>query len=172
MTILRHSPAGLIASGVFALALLHAGAASASDMIVNAKTGKCLTIAGGTSPANNIEGVQFNCDSDPSRRWILREIRDKVYEIINVKTRKCLTIAGGRSTANSLPTVQFDCDRDPSRTWRITDVTGSGVYQVRNMQTNKCLTIEGGTSSANNLRAVQFDCDDDLSRRWTMRDKL
>jgi protein involved in polysaccharide export with SLBB domain len=28
------------------------------------KTGKRLTIAGGVSPANNVEAVQFNCDTD------------------------------------------------------------------------------------------------------------
>ena len=42
-------------------------------MLVNAKTGKCLTIAGGVSTDNNVEAVQFECDSDPSRRWTLKE---------------------------------------------------------------------------------------------------
>jgi hypothetical protein len=171
MTNFGRSPAVLLASSVVLLGAFP-GTAIASDMLINAKTGKCLTIAGGESVANNVEGVQFDCDSHPSRRWSLNEIGNKVYEIVNVRTRKCLTIAGGRSAANSLPTVQFDCDRDPSRTWRISDVTGSGVYQIRNVQTGKCLTIEGGTSPANNLRAVQFDCDDHPSRRWTMRNKL
>jgi hypothetical protein len=39
--------------------------------IQNAKTHKCLTIAGGTSPQNNLEAVQFDCDSDVSRIWRL-----------------------------------------------------------------------------------------------------
>jgi cytolethal distending toxin subunit A len=38
--------------------------------IVNAKTGKCLTIAGGTSLANNLTAVQFDCDGDLSRTWL------------------------------------------------------------------------------------------------------
>ena len=40
-------------------------------MFINAKTNKCLTIAGGLSTANNVEAVQFDCDSDPSRSWYL-----------------------------------------------------------------------------------------------------
>jgi hypothetical protein len=39
--------------------------------IQNAKTHKCLMIAGGTSPQNNLEAVQFDCDSDVSRIWRL-----------------------------------------------------------------------------------------------------
>jgi hypothetical protein len=36
------------------------------------QTGKCLTIAGGTSTANNVTALQFNCDADLSRRWTIR----------------------------------------------------------------------------------------------------
>jgi hypothetical protein len=38
----------------------------------NVETGKCATIAGGTSTDNNVPGVQFDCDSDLSRRWTIR----------------------------------------------------------------------------------------------------
>src|SRR6516164_7273406 len=37
-------------------------------IFVNVKTGKCLTIAGGVSPANSLPTVQYNCDEDLSRR--------------------------------------------------------------------------------------------------------
>lgn len=142
-------------------------------MLINAKTGKCLTIAGGVSTDNNVTALQFNCDSDPSRRWTLKEMAGgNIYQIRNVQTRKCLTIAGGVSTDNNVTALQFDCDSHPSRTWRIRDVTGSGVYQFRNVQTNKCLTIAGGVSTDNNVEALQFNCDTDLSRRWTIRLKL
>ena len=47
------------------------GGAFFGTQIQNAKTGKCLTIAGGTSPQNNLEAVQFDCDSDLSRAWRL-----------------------------------------------------------------------------------------------------
>ena len=141
-------------------------------MLVNAKTGKCLTIAGGVSTENNVEALQFDCDSDPSRRWTLNPHGGNVYQIKNVKTGKCLTIAGGVSTENNVTALQFNCDTDPSRTWRITDVTGNGVHQIRNVKTDKCLTIAGGVSTANNITALQFTCDADLSRRWTIRLKL
>ena len=141
-------------------------------MLVNAKTGKCLTIAGGMSTDNNVTALQFDCDSHPSRRWTLKMTGDNIYQIKNVQTGKCLTIAGGVSTDNNVTALQFDCDSHPSRTWRISDVTGSGVYQIRNVQTNKCLTIAGGVSTDNNVTALQFNCDSDLSRRWTIRLKL
>jgi len=176
MTIFRRAPAGLVASGVFVLGLFYAaGPASADDgarlMFINAKTNKCLTIAGGLSTANNVEAVQFDCDSDPSRRWHLINTGPPgdIYQIKNKQTNKCLTIAGGVSTANNVTALQFDCDSDPSRTWKFSDVTGSGVYQIKNVQTNKCLTIAGGVSTANNVTALQFNCDSDPSRTWTIR---
>ncbi|SFV16099.1 RICIN domain-containing protein [Pseudoduganella namucuonensis] len=142
-------------------------------MLVNAKTAKCLTIAGGVSTENNVESVQFDCDSDPSRRWRLTETGGAgIYQIRNVPTGKCLTIAGGVSTDNNVTALQFNCDDHPSRTWRISDVTGSGLHQIRNVQTNKCLTNAGGVSTENNVRALQFNCDTDMSRRWTIRLKL
>ena len=103
--------------------------------------------------------MQFDCDNDPSRRWMLNETTGGIYQVKNVQTGKCLTIAGGESTANNVLALQFDCDSHPSRTWRISDVTGSGVHQIRNVQTNKCLTIAGGESDANNLQLLQFNCD-------------
>jgi phosphoribosylanthranilate isomerase len=180
MTIFRRAPAGLVASGVLVLGLFYAGGAvthaggpiTNDVMLVNAKTGKCLTIAGGVNPDNNVPTVQFDCDSDPSRSWTLNETGNNIYQIKNVQTGKCLTIAGGESTDNNVPALQFQCDSHPSRTWRISDVTGSGVNQLRNVQTNKCLTIAGGVSTDNNVRALQFNCDTDLSRRWTIRLKL
>ena len=89
-------------------------------MLVNARTGKCLTIAGGVSTDNNVEAVQFDCDSDPSRRWTLRAMTgDNIYQIRNVQTGKCLTIAGGVSTTNNVTALQFNCDSDLSRRWTI-----------------------------------------------------
>jgi cytolethal distending toxin subunit A len=171
--------AGLIASGPLAAAAFHVSLAASPALpagaelaLINVKTGKCLTIAGGVSTQNNVEAVQFDCDTDPSRRWTLSDEGGDIYQIKNVQTGKCLTIAGGVSTDNNVTALQFNCDTDPSRRWRITDVTGSGVYQIRNVQTNKCLTIAGGVSTANNVTALQFNCDSDPSRRWTLRLKL
>jgi cytolethal distending toxin subunit A len=111
----------LVTAKLLAAVLLAAApidASRAASLLINGKTGKCLTIAGGTSPANNLRAVQFDCDGDLSRSWHLNGVGG-AFQIQNAKTGKCLTIAGGTSPANNLEAVQFDCDDDPSRTWRI-----------------------------------------------------
>ncbi|MFF2808257.1 RICIN domain-containing protein [Streptomyces sp. NPDC058000] len=136
--------------------------------LVNLQTGKCATVAGGVSTDNNHPLVQFTCDTDPSRRWIVTNGNGISNQLVNEQTRKCLTVAGGVSTDNNHPLVQFTCDTDPSRRWRLINVNGS-VFQIVNMQTGKCLTVAGGVSTDNNHPLVQFTCDTDLSRRWVLR---
>jgi cytolethal distending toxin subunit A len=175
MTIFRLTPVGLIASGVSILGLFYFASAvtyaqpitNQRVMLINAQTGKCLTIAGGRSTDNNVTVLQFVCDGDPSRAWNINATGGGAYQIRNVQTGKCLTIAGGRSTDNNVTALQFNCDSDPSRTWRING-TG-GVYQISNVQTGKCLTIAGGRSTDNNVTALQFNCDNDPSRTWRIR---
>ena len=180
MIAFRPTP-GLILAALTALGLLlpvstsaplAAADADPELMLVNLQTAKCLTIAGGVSTDNNVDALQFDCDSHPSRRWTLTNEGRDIYQIRNVQTGKCLTIAGGVSTDNNVTALQFDCDAHPSRRWRVVDVTGAGVYQIRNVQTSKCLTIAGGVSTDNNVTALQFDCDNHPSRRWTLRAKL
>jgi hypothetical protein len=89
-------------------------------MLLNAKTGKCLTIAGGVSTDNNVTALQFDCDSHPSRTWRINDVTGSgLHQIRNVQTNKCVTIAGGSSTANNVGALQFTCDTDPSRRWVI-----------------------------------------------------
>ena len=45
---------------------------SGLHQIRNVRTNKCLTIAGGVSTENNVTALQFNCDSDLSRSWVIR----------------------------------------------------------------------------------------------------
>ena len=127
MTITRRTPVGFVASGVSILGLFYAAVAvtygqpitNQRVMLINAQTGKCLTIAGGQSTENNVRALQFDCDGDPSRSWTINATGGGVYQVSNVQTGKCLTIAGGRSTDNNVAALQFNCDSDPSRTWRI-----------------------------------------------------
>lgn len=162
----------LVFSLVLCPCVARAEPVSTPVMLVNARTNKCLTIAGGVSTDNNVPTVQFECDSDPSRSWMLHQTSGDIFQLKNVQTGKCLTIAGGESTDNNVVALQFTCDSHPSRTWKLIDVTSSGIFQLRNVQTNKCLTIAGGVSTENNVQGVQFNCDGDPSRRWTIRLKL
>ena len=116
--------AKLLAAGLLAAAPIDVSFAGRNlGVLINGKTGKCLTIAGGTSPANNLTAVQFDCDGDPSRTWLSRLwlVGGAFFgtQIQNAKTGKCLTIAGGTSPQNNLEAVQFDCDSDLSRAWRL-----------------------------------------------------
>src|SRR5262245_42526310 len=111
----------LVTAKLLAAVLLAAapiGASRAANLLINGKTGKCLTIAVGTGPANNLRAVQVDCDGDLSRSWHLNGVGG-AFQIMNAKTGKCLTIAGGTSPANNVEAVQFDCDDDLSRTWHL-----------------------------------------------------
>ena len=125
---------GLFAAKLLAAALLAAApiaaslAASDLGLLINGKTGKCLTIAGGTSPANNLTAVQFDCDGDLSRSWFVKNL-GRMSQIVNAKTGKCLTIAGGTSTNNNVAAVQFHCDGDLSRLWLMSGVSGEEQIQ-------------------------------------------
>src|SRR5262249_41873587 len=103
--------AKLLAAVLLAAAPIDASrAANGTRLLINGKTGKCLTIEGGTSPANNLKAVQFDCDGDLSRSWHLNGVGD-AFQIQNAKTGKCLTLVG-TIPANPLVAVQFDCDDD------------------------------------------------------------
>ncbi|WP_371615283.1 RICIN domain-containing protein [Streptomyces sp. NBC_00454] len=136
--------------------------------IVNVQTGKCATVAGGSTTANNHPLVQFDCDTHPSRRWNITNGDGSSFQIVNVQTGKCATVAGGSTTNNNHPLVQFDCDTHPSRRWNITNGDGTS-FQIVNVQTGKCATVAGGSTTNNNHPLVQFDCDTHPSRRWFLR---
>jgi cytolethal distending toxin subunit A len=86
------------------------------------QTTRCLTIAGGTSPANYVRALQFFCDDDPSRTWRISGVGGGLYQIRNVHTHKCLTISDRDSPENSVRAgapVQYGCDTDPSGRWTL-----------------------------------------------------
>jgi cytolethal distending toxin subunit A len=135
--------------------------------LVNSQSGKCLTIAGGATFANNVDAAQLDCNRDPLQLWWLEEetTGGGIYQIKNTQTTLCLTIAGGTSPENYVPALQYECDHHPSRTWRIRDV-GGGIYQIENVHTHKCLTISDRDSTP-----VQYDCDADPASLWTLSPK-
>jgi len=143
--------------------------------VVNAQSGKCLTIAGGATFDNNVDAAQIDCNRDDVQRWWLEEptAGSGIYKIQNVKTTRCLTIAGGTSPENYVRALQFLCDEDPSRTWRLSDA-GRGLYQIRNVHTHKCLSIADRDSPENAVRAgapIQYECENDPASLWTFKPK-
>ncbi|MDP4508372.1 RICIN domain-containing protein [Nonomuraea turcica] len=68
---------GLTATLALSLTALSApaGATDGSEVIlINRLTGKCVTVAGGTSTENNVDLVQYDCDSDRSRKWYMHVV--------------------------------------------------------------------------------------------------
>ncbi|WP_232668106.1 RICIN domain-containing protein [Pseudonocardia sp. TRM90224] len=56
-------------------------------MFKNVQTGKCLTIAGGSSTENNVHALQFTCDNDFSRQWLMTSVDGGAsYQIKNERT--------------------------------------------------------------------------------------
>ncbi len=124
--------------------------------IINAHSGKCLTISG-AGTANTVNAVQYTCDySSPyNEEWYFDG-----NHIWNGHSGKCLTVAGA-STANNANAVQYTCDSGApyNENWNLEDVYGSAIYwHIWNSHSGKCLTV-AGVSTANNANAVQFTCD-------------
>jgi hypothetical protein len=89
MTPVSRTAGGFVQSAVLVLGLFYAAGAVTQGqrgqsitnqrvMLINAQTGKCLTIAGGRSTDNNVTALQFDCDSDPSRTWRIRPAGQKI----------------------------------------------------------------------------------------------
>ena len=146
--------------------LAAAGPPSGRVAIVNASSGLCLTVAGG-SRANNAEVVQYLCDEDPSRFWSFALVNaTDIVAITNLNSGLCLTVAGG-ATGRNVTAVQYTCDNDPSRHWRYTQI-GESAFRLVNVKSNLCITIAGGGTDRNTA-AVQYACDGDRSRDWQFR---
>jgi cytolethal distending toxin subunit A len=139
-----------------------ASPASGRYAIMNAHSALCLSPAGGSGD-NNVQIVQFTCDSDPSRFWSFTVVNGDIVEITNAQSGLCLSPAGGGRDKN-VQIVQFTCDSDPSRRWHYTDVDAS-TFRLVNVHSGLCLTIAGGGTDRNTT-AVQFPCDGDRSRDW------
>jgi len=138
--------------------------ASPEFFLRNVNSGRCLTLAGGGT-ALNLPAVQYHCDTDPSRHWVLNNIAGtNKWFIKNVNSGLCLTLAGGGKALNQTA-VQYRCDTHPSRHWRFAPV-GDGTNHLRNVNSGLCLTLAGG-GTALNLQAVQYQCDSHPSRKWT-----
>ncbi|MDO0912827.1 protein kinase [Streptomyces sp. DT2A-34] len=66
--------------------------------LVNAKSGKCLSLDNGGSAANGTSAIQWACNGGDEQRWYWAGPSSNMLK--NVKTGKCLSIADHGSTAN------------------------------------------------------------------------
>ncbi|MGN9756059.1 protein kinase domain-containing protein [Streptomyces sp. SD31] len=122
--------------------------------LVNAKSGKCLSLDNGGSAANGTSAIQWACNGGDEQRWYWAGPSSNMLK--NVKTGKCLSIADHGSTANGARAVQSTCISDwdaPEQRWA--RATGG---QFKNGKSARCLSIEGGGSTDNGAQAIQSTC--------------
>ncbi|GAA1356193.1 hypothetical protein GCM10009612_21920 [Streptomyces beijiangensis] len=150
---------GVLATGA-AAALLSLGAGTSSagqsavySQLVNVKSGKCLSLAGGGSTANNTSAIQYTCGSGDEMYWAFDS-----KGLLNFKnTDKCLSTEGG-GTANGTQVLLYTCNSSAEQGWTL---YSNG--QLVNAKAQRCLSISGGGSTANNASAILWDCYADAS---------
>ncbi|MFD0523837.1 RICIN domain-containing protein [Paractinoplanes durhamensis] len=160
---------GVAVPGVFAVPVhgQERGLLDLGYQLVNANSGKCLTVTAG-GLADNAILIQKRCTRDSSYRWRF-ERAGADYRIVNVRSGKCLTIAGDSAEDNGFA-IQHVCGGGPAGQWQVSGrslLTFKDV-QLENAHSHKCLTIAGGSAGENGV-AVQYNCDAESSRRWTAK---
>jgi serine/threonine protein kinase len=122
--------------------------------LVNAKTGKCLSLDNGGSAANGTDAVQWTCNGGGEQKWYW--VGPSSNMLKNVKTGLCLSIEGGGSTANGAQAIESTCITDwdaPEQQW-----AHAAGGQLKNGKSARCLSIEGGGSTADGAQAIQSTC--------------
>ncbi|MFJ8535854.1 protein kinase [Streptomyces sp. NPDC093591] len=122
--------------------------------LVNAKSGKCLSLDNGGSAVNGTSAIQWACNGGDEQRWYWAGPSSDMLK--NVKTGKCLSIADHGSTANGARAIQSTCISDwdaPEQRWA--RATGG---QIKNGKSARCLSIEGGGNTDNGAQAIQSTC--------------
>jgi hypothetical protein len=112
-------------------------------------TGLCLSPAGG-SLADQAVIVEYLCDGDAARQWVLDLDSSGVYTYVgNMNSGLCLTLPGEQAGGLNTEAVQSGCDADAAR-WSVS--TGD---LVRDIHSGLCLNPTG---TGLNAAIVQAPC--------------
>ncbi|WP_147312467.1 LamG-like jellyroll fold domain-containing protein [Thermomonospora umbrina] len=133
--------------------------------VVNASSGKCLTVVATASADAHASGanvVQRECaGGQRTQMWKRVERAPGVEEIVGVDGGRCVDVAGV-STADGADIVQWGCIASAAnQSWRPTPVTGG--FKVVAQHSNKCMDVPGQPTDD----VVQWTCvDGRQSQTW------
>ncbi|MFJ8580942.1 RICIN domain-containing protein [Micromonospora sp. NPDC093277] len=154
----RGTLAGLAVTGAaVASSLAVASPAQAASWyeIINYKSGKCMSIAGGGSTANGANAILWTCNDGWEQVW-----RWSGRTLVNGKSGKCLSVSGGGSTSNGANIIQWTCNGGPEQDWY-----PSNGYLV-NGKSGKVLSVSGGGSTANGAEIIQWSANGGSEQGW------
>ncbi|MCG5217986.1 RICIN domain-containing protein [Streptosporangium soli] len=150
--------AGVVAGMATAAAAPSAGV----HTIVNAGSGLCADIPGGSSAAS-VQLVQQSCAGAASQRWTLSS-QGSGYKLASVHSGKCAGVVGASTSAGKAVQTE-DCSGAASQTWRFEE-NGDG-YRLVNVNSGKCLNVKDGASSSG-AGLQQNSCDNVTSKQWRL----
>jgi len=165
-TLAAPSPAGFDVGGDTVTVTVPAGsaeiltfssAAAESTTLVGGLSGKCLSVAGGSTTAGAATEI-YTCNGSASENWTLRS----AGAIVGGPSGDCLQVAGG-STATYADVDIEPCTGAADQQWT---VTPSGT--IVGVQSGLCLSVLGA-STANYATADMYTCNGSGSESWSQR---
>ncbi|MCG5211814.1 RICIN domain-containing protein [Streptosporangium soli] len=138
-----------------------AAPAPGTYQLVNAGSGLCLDIPGG-STSDGVQLVQQSCGSAAAQRWTITS-QGGGYRVASVHSNKCAGVRDA-STSAGKAVQQESCSGAASQTWTLTE-SGSS-YRVVNANGGKCLNVKDNATSGGAL-IQQNSCDSVATKQWT-----
>jgi hypothetical protein len=144
-----------VAGVALAMAITPPAGAATYYNLVNDKSGKCMSVAGGGSTANGAKIVQWTCNTKGEQLWY--RVGDQLK---NRKSGKCLSVAHQGDTVNGRELVQWSCNGAFEQMWRVSD-----GYLI-NHKNGKVASVSGGGSTANGAKLVQWTATGNPEQLW------
>lgn len=145
-----------VAGVAIAAAITPPASAATYYNLVNHKSGKCMSVAGGGSTANGAKIVQWTCNAKGEQLWY--RVGDQLK---NRKSGKCLSVSGGGSSDNGAELVQWSCNGAFEQMWNPSD----GL--LINHKNGKVASVSGGGSTENGAKIVQWTASGRAEQSWT-----
>ncbi|WP_405144966.1 RICIN domain-containing protein [Sphaerisporangium sp. NBC_01403] len=150
--------AGVVVSGVSAAAAPTSG----SFALVNAGSGLCLDVPGG-STADGTQLVQYGCNGGANQSWTVTSVSGGVT-LKAGNSGKCAGVRGASTSAGAAVELQ-SCSGASSQAWVLT-ASGSS-YRVVSANGGKCLNIKDNSTASGGL-VQQNSCDSVSTKQWTL----
>ena len=137
--------------------LTFSAAAAENTTLVGALSGKCLSVAGGSTAPGAAADI-YSCNGSGSENWTLQS----GGAIVGGPSGDCLQVAGG-STANFAGVDIEPCTGAADQQWT---VTAAGT--IVGVPSGLCLSVLGA-STANSATADMYTCNGSGSESWSQQ---